>query len=143
MKRCFKCGLEKPTDEFYRHPQMGDGHLGKCKECAKADVRENYLVRRDYYRDYYKARHQTAERREWCREQQRKHRAAHPDRARARQAVNNAVRDGRLIKLPCETCGDPKSQGHHEDYSKPLEVRWLCLQHHRAAEGRVARGRAA
>ena len=42
MKICFKCGRELPLSMFYRHSKMSDGHMGKCKDCTKADVSANY-----------------------------------------------------------------------------------------------------
>ena len=48
----------------------------------------------------------------------------------ARQQVANAVKNGTLKRLPCEVCGEEKSEAHHEDHYKPLDVNWLCRVHH-------------
>jgi len=51
-------------------------------------------------------------------------------RRQARFAVKIAVEAGRLTRQPCEKCDNPKSEAHHEDYSQPLNVMWLCRKHH-------------
>ena len=44
--------------------------------------------------------------------------------------VQQAVKSGKIAKLPCEKCSEPKVQAHHEDYSQPLIVTWLCVPCH-------------
>lgn len=53
------------------------------------------------------------------------------EKGRAAQQLRDAVRQGKIKRQPCEICQEPEAQGHHFDYSKPLEVRWLCPKHHR------------
>lgn len=55
----------------------------------------------------------------------------YPEKYRARTLLRCAVKIGQIIKQPCEVCGSLKVEGHHKDYSKPLEVNWVCIKHHR------------
>ena len=57
----------------------------------------------------------------------------------AHQAVHYAIKKGTLVKQPCSVCGSLKSEAHHEDYSKPLDVTWLCHKHHMHLHARIER----
>jgi hypothetical protein len=57
-------------------------------------------------------------------------RRRNPEKSSAHKKVYVEVRAGRLKKEPCEVCGEVKVHAHHDDYSKPLKVRWLCPIHH-------------
>lgn len=135
-KKCFKCGQEKELDEFYVHSEMADGHLGKCKGCARTDVSTHYRANRTHYAEYEKLRFMSAERKEKTIEYQRKRRINNPEKCVAYSVVSRAVRDGRLEKKPCEVCGSEYSQAHHDDYSQPLKVVWLCRTHHLERHGK-------
>ena len=130
-KRCFKCEETKLISEFYRHAKMADGHLNKCKSCARADVSANYRVDPVARMAYEQERQQRPERRMSALEYQRTARARHPEKERARRAVAYALRSGRLVRQPCKECGAVKVQAHHHDYSKPLDIEWLCFRCHR------------
>lgn len=128
-KVCFKCGVDKPLDEFYKHKKMADGHLGKCKECTKRDTSEH--AKTPAGRAVARRREQTLRRRKWHREYQRR-RVQDPLKRRARWMVCNAIRDKRLKRGACEVCGKKKRvEAHHEDYYRPLDVKWLCPKHHK------------
>lgn len=70
----------------------------------------------------------------------KEYRLKYPERVRAHQRVTDAIRRGKIIRLPCNICGELKSEGHHEDYSKPLDVIWLCRIHHREADKKLGIG---
>ena len=140
-KTCFKCKQEKPIEEFYVHKQMSDGHLNKCKECTKLDVKShrNNPIYRDKILASDRLRGRLSHRREKAAEYSRENRNSESrikwiksnlEKRRIYLKVKRAVDSGKIIKTPCVICGNKKSEGHHEDYSKPLEVIWLCRLHH-------------
>ena len=138
QKQCFKCGEVKEIDDFYKHPEMSDGHVGKCKECNKADVSKNYAAKREQYAEYERKRYQEPKRHAMSLEYARRRRIVHAVKYHANSKTGNAIRDGKLVRQPCEVCGCEKVQAHHEDYTKPLNVEWLCRKHHLAKHGKVA-----
>jgi len=137
MKKCFKCKKEKEISEFYKHSQMPDGHVNKCKECNKKDVKDRYSTEegRNKVIEYEKLRFNNPERKLKIKEYQRKRVINHPNKTKANRMVNNLIKKGKLNRLPCEICGDIKSQAHHPDYRRPLYVKWLCFKHHREEHG--------
>ena len=126
MKECFKCKISKPLSDFYRHSQMADGHLGKCKECTKKDVRE-HRFENDSVREYDRKR---GSRRSY--EKTKEYRENNPKKYKAHTMVGKAIRDGTLVKPECcEQCGSNFAlNAHHDNYNFPLEVRWLCSRCH-------------
>ena len=139
---CNTCLTDWPADAFYASNRT------KCKECTKAAVRANRAAKIEHYQEYDRMRgsmpHRVAARKEYAQSEtgknahqraMRAYRIKFPERAVARFAVNNAVRDGRLIPWP--VCAVPecsqKPEAHHPDYSRPLDVVWLCDVHHKHA----------
>jgi ribosomal protein S27AE len=54
----------------------------------------------------------------------------YPEKHKAREAVKRAKKSGKLIPQPCIVCGESKVHAHHDDYSKPLDVKWMCIKCH-------------
>lgn len=73
------------------------------------------------------------------RQDTRRKRALYPEKNRARDLLNKATSRGKIKRQPCEVCGETNVDGHHDDYSKPLEVRWLCKQHHHEEHRKLRR----
>jgi hypothetical protein len=61
----------------------------------------------------------------------RMYKLRHPERVRAREIAHRALVSGKIKKQPCEICGSVRTQMHHDDYDKPLGIRWVCIKHHR------------
>jgi hypothetical protein len=129
-KSCKVCGTTRPLDDFYKHPQMADGRLNKCKQCCREAAKANRDARLDYYRQYDRERLSTENRKKTLAEKQRLYRARNRKKHEARMAVFRAIRAGVITKRPCEICGTFPADAHHDNYERPLDIRWLCRMHH-------------
>ena len=116
---CVRCGAEKPLSDYYAKDRT-------CKICRCGLVR----TRRQSSPKVQEYDRKRGNRR--TREDTLKYREANPKKYKAQTWVNNAVRDGRLVKSTvCEVCESALHvEGHHDDYDKPQVVRWLCSRCH-------------
>ena len=119
VKTCNDCYKEKPISDFYKSAINKDGLLGRCKACRKQKVSDNRGNKK------LLSYNQVAPHKKfWLAENKIK--------KKAHQMVAYAIQKGDLVRQPCERCGTDKAViAHHEDYTKPLDVVWLCAHHHR------------
>jgi hypothetical protein len=121
---------------------MGDGLLGKCKECTRKDSEERRQLKlKDpiwQEQELERCRKKAAKYRalgikadaEALRQGKRRWDQQNRHKKRAHNLVKRAIESGKLVRLPCEICGIEDTEAHHDDYSKPLDVRFLCVRHH-------------
>ena len=125
MKVCTSCNENKEEADFGVRRASRDGLNARCKACMKAYDAKRYQEqphRREHARLCALSPAGAASKKRWA--------ERNPEKRAAQVTVGNSIRDGKLIKGPCEICGSEKVHAHHDDYSKPLDVRWLCPQHH-------------
>ena len=153
MKHCTKCGKDKPLEEFYRNRAQRDGRASWCVECVKA-YKQTPQVRalkaaalrrwrakpfgKERYRIYVMTKKNKAARKR----ANANYAANHPERCKARTAVFNATKAGKLPEVDtcaCVDCGDPAVNYHHESYApdRRLDVEPLCRRCHIARHRRT------
>ena len=130
MKICTRCSEEKSLDEFQKRKASKDGLTASCKNCLrKYDKSRANLPHRIKARNEYQ---KTDAGKRSKKKTVQRYRRENPNKYKAHNIVNNAVRDEKLFPLPCEECFSTHDlHAHHDDYAKPLNIRWLCSKHHR------------
>ena len=107
--KCCLCKEYKSKNDFSLDKNRDNGVSSRCNECKPEYNKKREKDRRVYHTQYD---------------------IKYPEKLKGRIMVRNALKNGDITKLPCQFCNSERSMGHHDDYSKPLEVRWLCQKHH-------------
>lgn len=138
LRKCRKCLMVKPLSNFKTTHRYKDSFLSRCNECESAyqkEYREKMSIDIQWVLKERKRKRECI-RRNWDNRNPEKLQAAKKkwrlnnlDKSSAQKKVYDAIEHGKLVALPCIKCG-AKAQAHHDDYSKPLDVVWLCPKHH-------------
>ena len=124
---CTKCKVPQPLEKFGRNKGTKDGLAIWCKDCTRRyrQSEEGKAARKRYRQSALGTASMNQCKKRWLQ--------ANQDKRKAHSVLAYAIRRGNII--PPETCSVPTCdavpQAHHEDYSKPLEVVWLCHRHHK------------
>lgn len=103
MKKCKKCGIIKDSTDYYFQSKTADLLRTMCKRCFV-----------DYSIPYMKNADQK-----------------NPEKRRAREQLRSKVRNGKISKGICVVCKSKKTEAHHPNYAKPLDVIWYCRKDHK------------
>jgi hypothetical protein len=137
-KKCSSCGKEKSINEFGIRNASYDGFTACCLECLRERDKKRYKKDKPKRIALQKMYMQTKEGKISHAKSVIAWRIKNSNKRAAHIILGNAIQSGKIIKTPCEVCGSTeKIHGHHEDYTKPLEVKWLCPQHHKDAHKNV------
>lgn len=127
MKHCPKCNQNKEITSFYKCASRYDGVRAYCKDCT-ANINKGNT---EYFREYNRKRYASdSDFRLKIIKDRTKYKKDNPKKHIAHVLLYQAIKTGKVKIKPCIICGG-KGNGHHPDYSKPLEVIWLCPKHHR------------
>lgn len=146
-KVCKECGVLKPYTAYNKNYVKIGEVLHVCKACLNIRAKTYRQNNLEKWREYDRARaflpHRVEARRKnqkrWTTDPELKKlhqtrtkewQLKNTEKRAAHVLVGNYLRDGKIIKKPCERCGSEHSEAHHDDYSKPLEIMWLCKTHH-------------
>lgn len=110
---CSCCKESKLMNFFNRKANSPKGIDCYCKECNRNKNRKYRQENKEYLSNYVK-----------------QYRENNPEKYKAHYTLQNAVREGHIEKQPCNVCGSINVEAHHEDYSKPLDIIWLCRRCH-------------
>ena len=141
MKICSRCCESKDLNLFQIRKASLDGYTAACKKCLskydkeRASLPHRVKMRKDYQKtDAFRESSNKANRKysktEKGKLNSRKWSDGNKEKRIAHGIVAYKVKIGEIVRCPCEVCGIEKSEAHHDDYEKPLEVRWLCRKHH-------------
>ncbi len=122
MKRCAKCGQNKSRTEFSARTISKDRLQQRCVKCRAEDRMRD--------KDRIKATNKEWRKNNpgWSTAVGKRYRERYPEKNRAQRIIEYAIRTGKIYRPDyCESCfKECVPDGHHEDYSKPFEVEWLC-----------------
>ena len=131
---CSNCLIEQPISNFPLNRVGRPGRRKRCKSCVAADMRlsnaiKSMLTKSPRKQNLSKPYHSPAKK-EWRKNNQAQ--------VAAVTAFNNAKQAGKIkVATACSVCGDEgRLEGHHEDYSRPLDVIWLCRSCHLMRHGK-------